>query len=219
MAVTDPYNGFELYKESLRRDLLALCALSTEAQKPLFISAQTGREFFNNDEILQCLAICKEVQEQTGIAIYQETHRNKWAYGAHTVYPILKLVPDLSLTLDLSHWICVSESYLEDQQEMVSLAVERSHHIHARVGYTEGPQVFDPALPEYAEALAVHLQIWDKWITHRLQAGYTTSTITPEFGPPPYMVLAGRSIDPQQEQWGLNLWMKNVLEERYSKIM
>jgi len=217
MQVTSAYSGFETYITALKNDLQKLASLRTAKKKPLFISVQCGREYFTNAQILACLQVCAEVANANGTAIYQETHRNKWSYGAHTVYPLLQQKPELALTLDVSHWFCVSESYLEDQQAAVEAAIRQTFHVHARVGHTEGPQVVDPAFPEYTLALNEHLRIWDQWVAHRRQQGFTESTITPEFGPPPYLARANRDIDLQQEQWRLNLWMKNLLNERYNK--
>ena len=78
--------------------------------------------------------------------------------------------------------------------------------------------MWEPSAPEYAEALEAHLKIWDKWIDTRLKDGANYCTITPEFGPPPYMVFANREGSPQQEQWRLNNWMKSLLEKRYREI-
>lgn len=219
MTVTQPYTHFRHYLECLQKDLLALANIQSATQKPLFISAQTGREFFTNEQILESLSVCQKIEAETGISVLQETHRNKWSYGAHTVFPILKQVPDLRLTLDVSHWFCVSESYLEDQQEAVALAIAHAAHIHARVGHIEGAQVFDPALPEYATALQAHLKIWDAWITYQNTSGKEYITITPEFGPQPYLTEAGRKIDFQKEQWRINLWMKTLLQDRYKTII
>ena len=204
------------YTIALRHQLTALTMLGKYSHPPLFISAQTGREYFTAQQIGECLEVCAAVSRQTGIAIHQETHRNKWSYAAHVVAPVLDLYPETLLTLDMSHWFCVSESYLEDQQAAVTKALTHTRHIHARVGHTEGPQVFDPASEEYAEALNAHLAIWDRFIQLRRSAGDTHCTITPEFGPPPYLVFANRQGTPQQEQWRQNLWMKNLLQQRYA---
>ncbi len=218
MAVTKPYNSFEDYISSLKIDLHKLMEIRSEQKAPLFISAQTGREFFNEDQILNCLQVCNNIQEQYGVPIYQETHRNKWPYAAHTVAPILKKNKHVLLTLDVSHWFCVSESYLEDQQDAVNDAIIHTRHIHARVGHTEGPQVWDPANTEYTEALNEHLKVWDKCIDLAQQKKKNYFTITPEFGPPPYMVKGNRNISFIKEQWRLNLWMKDFLENRYNKL-
>lgn len=214
-TVADAYTGFEKYLLQLRELLERTVNITAAGKAPLFISVQTGREFFTMEQVLICDALMHEIQDLTGISIYHETHRNKWAYAAHILPPIIKERSGIVFTLDVSHWFCVSEGYLSDQQEAVSMAIEHAHHVHARVGYNQGPQVVDPALPEYAAALNEHLKIWDKWIEARRKKGYQLSTITPEFGPPPYMTVAGRAIDPLKEQWRLNVWIKNLLHKRY----
>jgi len=203
----------------LKKQLLDLCAIRSGDYGPLFITAQTGREYFTAEQVEECLVCCQEVSQQTRVPIYQETHRNKWAYAAHVVHPFLERDPDLLLTLDVSHWFCVSESYLEDQQATVEMAIRHARHIHARVGHTQGPQTWDPSAPEYAEALEAHLKIWDKWIQTKLKEGAANCTITPEFGPPPYMVFANREGSPNEEQWRLNCWMKSLLEKRYRELV
>jgi hypothetical protein len=215
MTVVQYYERFDDYISALKKQLLDLCNVRNGDYAPLHITAQTGREYFTADQIEKCLACCAEVSRQTGIPIYQETHRNKWAYAAHAVLPVLEKHPDLLLTLDVSHWFCVSESYLQDQQVVVQKAIRQAHHIHARVGHTQGPQVYEPSAPEYAEALEAHLKIWDQWIQLRREDGAARCTITPEFGPPPYMVFANRKGSPEEEQWRLNIWMKSFLEKRY----
>ena len=212
-AVLQMPETFREYLHVLKEQLTALSRL-----QPLFISSQTGREYYTEEEIIQCLEVCQEVSDQLGVPIYQETHRNKWSFAAHATGPLLRKFPALPLTLDVSHWFCVSESYLEDQQGTVAEAIKHTRHIHARVGHTEGPQVWDPALPEYVAALAAHLAIWDEWISQRKKKGDSYCTITPEFGPPPYMVMGNRTIPAQQEQWRINLWMKTFLDKRYNRI-
>lgn len=219
MTITEPHSSIEDYLLKLKKQLLDLCDMRSGDNMLLHITAQTGREYFTTEQIEECLLCCKTVTQQTGIPIYQETHRNKWAYAAHIVHPFLERHPDLLLTLDVSHWFCVSESYLDDQQETVEKAIQHARHIHARVGHTQGPQVWEPSSREYAEALEAHLKIWDKWIKTKLEEGADSCTITPEFGPPPYMVFANRKGTPQEEQWRLNCWMKALLEERYSALL
>lgn len=215
MAVIQSYNGYEDYIVALENDLQKLMAIRNEKKAPLFISAQTGREFFSYEEIVGCLQVCSTIQEKYGTPIYQETHRNKWSYAAHVVAPVLYKNPSVLLTLDVSHWFCVSESYLEDQQEAVAGAIAQTSHIHARVGHTEGPQVWDPANNEYAEALEAHLAIWDKIVQQAKDKKFSYFSITPEFGPPPYMIPGNRNISMAAEQWRLNAWMKDFLKQRY----
>jgi hypothetical protein len=124
-------------------------------------------------------------------------------------------IPSLRITLDLSHWVCVSESYLEYQQPAVELAISRADHIHARVGYPEGPQVPDPRMPEYSEALETHLAWWDRVVAKKNQEN-ALLTITPEFGPFPYMVQVPATGQPVCDQWDVNRWMMDLLRKRYA---
>ena len=216
MTVLGAFENFDSYLLLLNEQLRFLSNIGDSDRGPLFISVQAGREYFTAEQVDSCLDCCIVIAEQTGVPVYQETHRNKWAYAAHVVPEKLKKNPDVMLTLDVSHWFCVSESYLEDQQEAVQIAINRTRHIHARVGHTQGSQVIDPALPEYAEALKSHLQIWDQWIKERKAEGATSCSITPEFGPPPYLVHRDNNISAQQQQWNLNIYMKDLLHKRYN---
>lgn len=215
MAVIEPYINPETYLQKLEADLNQLMQIRNEGKKPLFFSAQTGREFFDEKQIEKCLSICNQIEEKYQTPIYQETHRNKWSYAAHVVAPVLVKNPDLKLTFDVSHWFCVSESFLEDQQDAVNRAIMHTKHIHARVGSTQASQVWDPAHNEYAEAFTAHLKIWDKWVA-KMRNNQMQITITPEFGPAPYLVKGNRTIFLRDEQWRINLWMKDFLQNRYT---
>ncbi len=207
---------FELYKLALERNLYELVGYQNDQIKPQFITTQTGREYYTQEQVAACFAICDRISKESGIQIIQETHRNKWSYAAHVVKVYLEKFPSLTLALDVSHWICVSESYLEDQEEAIDLAIKHTVHLHARVGHLEGPQVTDPRAEENQEALTKHLMIWDKWIAHLRQNNRSKCTITPEFGPYPYMSYKNNTKIPITSQWEINCFMKNLLKSRYA---
>jgi hypothetical protein len=215
MTVLGDFNSFEDYLSLMNKQVNELSSIGKNKSKPLFISAQIGREYFTKQQINNCIEDCEKISQNHKIPIYHETHRNKWTYACHLCKENLETHPNLVLTLDISHWFCVSESYLEDQQEAVNLAISRSKHIHARVGYTQGAQVPDPRIAPYNEALKKHLEIWDKWIENQKKIGAVTSIITPEFGPPPYLTNISNKDD-QEIQWELNLWIKDFLDKRYN---
>jgi hypothetical protein len=62
----------------------------------------------------------------------------------------------------------------------------RVAHIHARVGFAEGPQVPDPRGKAWAPWLAGHLRWWDAILAAAAARGDGSFSVTPEFGPPPY---------------------------------
>ena len=179
------------------------------------IDSQTGKDFFTSEQNQSLIAVATEFTTATGVAVLHETHRNKFSFAAHITKAYLEALPDLRITLDVSHWVNVSESYLHDQPEALRLAIERTDHIHARVGYPEGPQVPDPRAPEWSEALETHLAWWDRVIERKRAAGESVMTITPEFGAPPYTVLLPYTQEPIASQREINEYMMNLLKERY----
>lgn len=206
---------FNRYLRAMEHNLYMLLSYQDPVTKPRFIVSQTGREYYSVSQMEACFALCDRIMQESGIPIIQETHRNKWSYAAHVVNDYLKAFPKLELALDISHWVCVSESYLEDQDEAVARAIQHTKHIHARVGHIQGPQVTDPRALENQEALFHHLAWWDRWIKHLVQKGTDRATITPEFGPYPYMSYLPNTEQPIADQYALNCWMKQLLQERY----
>jgi sugar phosphate isomerase/epimerase len=205
----------ERYKHALERNLYELVNYQTSQIKPQFITTQTGREYYTQSQMAECFEICDRISKESGIPIIQETHRNKWSYAAHVVKEYLEKYPTLKLALDISHWVCVSESFLTDQQDAIDLAIRHTVHLHARVGHTQGPQVTDPRTPENEEALNYHLQCWDQWIAYLKANNISKCTITPEFGPYPYMSYKNNTTEPIASQWEINCYMKNLLKSRY----
>jgi len=179
------------------------------------INSQTGKDFFSFEQNSALIAAAQQLSDQNGISIAHETHRNKFSFASHITKQYLEKIPSLKLTLDISHWVCVAESFLEDQQEAVELALSRAEHFHARVGYPCGPQVPDPRVPEWQNALNTHLNWWDK-IAARKKKENTLLTITPEFGPYPYMVHLPTTSTAIANQWDINVYMMELLKERYN---
>ena len=179
------------------------------------INTQTGKDYFSFEQNKALIEAAFAVSAQSGTQIVHETHRNKFSFAAHITKQYLEKIPGLKITLDASHWVCVAESFLEDQQEAIELAIARTEHLHARVGYPCGPQVPDPRVPEWQHALNMHLGWWDK-IAERKKNEQAILTITPEFGPYPYMVhIPGNSLS-ISDQWEVNLYMMELLKKRYN---
>ncbi|MBV4358226.1 sugar phosphate isomerase/epimerase family protein [Pinibacter aurantiacus] len=178
------------------------------------IDSQTGRDFFSFEHNSALIAEATRFTNDTGIQVAHETHRNKLMFAAHISKDYLERIPEMRITLDASHWVCVAESFLEDQPAAIQLAIEKTIHLHARVGYPEGPQIPDPRVKEWEPALEKHLEWWDKVAALKTQQNEVL-TITPEFGPYPYMVHDPASGQPIADQWSVNVFMMNLLKQRY----
>ena len=203
---------FSFHKKNYETRLKNLC----EAQ-PLFVNTQTGKDYFTVDQNAELIAMAERISHETGVKIIHETHRGKFSFAAHVTKAYIEKLPDLRLTLDISHWFNVAESTLDDQEEALMLAADRTDHIHARIGFNEGPQVNDPSAPEWNDFLELHLKWWDRVIDNHVRLGDREFTITTEFGPAPYMPLLPFSRKPVSEQWEANLFMRELLSKRYAK--
>lgn len=179
------------------------------------INSQTGRDFYSFEQNLFLIEAASRFTEKTGTQLAHETHRNKCLFAAHISKTYFEKVPELKITLDASHWVCVAESFLEDQGKAMELAIERTDHIHARVGYPQGPQIPDPRVPDWQEAVAVHLDWWDR-VVERKTKEMKALSITAEFGPYPYMVHLPQTNAPISNQWEVNAYMIKLLKNRYS---
>ncbi len=183
--------------------------------KPLFINTQTGKDYYTFDQNKKLIDLARNISTATGVKVLHETHRGKFSFAAHITSQYLHKIDDLRITLDISHWCNTAESFLHDQQEAVNLAISRTDHIHSRVGYPEGPQVSDPRAPEWQEAVDFHLQCWDKVYALKQKENAACLTITSEFGAPPYLPLLPYTKQPVVSQWDINVFMMNLLKERY----
>lgn len=182
--------------------------------RPLFINCQTGKDFFAFEQNSRLFELADRITEETGVRITHETHRGKALFAAHITRDYLQKRPDIRLALDISHWCNVHESLLENQEDAVKLAIRHTDHIHSRVGHPEGPQVNDPRAPEWVDVLQAHLNWWDQVVAiHR--ENQTVLTVTTEFGPAPYLPTLPYTQMPVVNQWEVNVFMMNLLKERY----
>ena len=187
------------------------------ALQPIVVNWHVGSDSQSarwNDQLVHELL---EHSAATGIAMVAETHRGRATWSAPATQESVATSPKICAYVpDLSHWCCVHESLLERFQPAVAAAVERSDLIHARVGYSQGPQVPHWRAPEWQDALAVHLSWWDAIVAAR-QAEGCDVIICPEFGPAPYQPLVPFTAQPVSDNWELNFSMMCMLRERYSK--
>ena len=155
--------------------------------QPLFINAHSGSDTWSLAETEDFYGAALELEQRFGVTIAHETHRQRCFGNPWTTRSILERFPGLKLTCDFSHWVCVAERLLEDCGPIIQLAAQHCHHVHARVGYEEGPQVPDPRAPEWAGHVDAHERWWDTIWAWQRQHGFAVSTLTPEFGPAPYL--------------------------------
>ena len=189
-------------------------AAMNTSQRPLYINCHSGRDYFIFEQNKLFVEHTTALSKETGILICHETHRSRIMFAAHVTRQYMEKYPSLKLTFDVSHWCNVHESLLDDQSETLNMALERTEHIHARIGHAEGPQVNDPRAPEWEFAVKKHLEWWDKIAERKKKNGERLTFLT-EFGPADYMPTLPYTRQPLADQWAINVYMMQLLRKRY----
>lgn len=175
--------------------------------KPLFITCLGGCDAWPENQSIDFFAQAMEHAKDADILVSFETHRGRSFFNPWTTERIVDQLPDIRLTCDFSHWCVVCERLMDSEIEIIKKLAAHAQHIHARVGYDQGPQVPHPAAPEYKYALKAHQSWWEIiWQAQNLNA-YQTTTMTPEFGPDGYLHLIPFSEEPVADLWEINRWM------------
>jgi hypothetical protein len=188
--------------------------LELAAYQPLFINSHTGKDYYSFDDNCRAIETALNVSSKTSISILHETHRGRFSFHASTLLPYLKKFPEMELVGDFSHFCTVSESMLHDQQAILDQIIPHVSHLHARVGFEQMPQVNNPFAPEWKDHLDRFTGWWSQVLAHQKSAGKKEFTITPEFGPPPYMPVMPFTQAPLSDQWEVNLKMREYLKGR-----
>jgi len=207
------------WQQNYGEHLATFRKVTTEAatnthRKPLYINCHSGRDYFTPGQNAPFIEHTISLAKETGVLICHETHRGRIHFAAHITREYLEKYPELRLTFDVSHWCNVHESLLHDQDESVELAIARTDHVHARIGYAEGPQVNDPRAPEWKQAVDRHLSWWDKIAVRKKDRGERLTILT-EFGPADYMQTIPYTRQPLADQWAINVYMMHMLRKRY----
>jgi sugar phosphate isomerase/epimerase len=201
----NPEEHMESFEQQYERAILL---------KPLYLNSHTGCDHFAVEDNLAIFDHANGLAVKMGVPVYHETHRGRALFSAPATVKFLASRPELRLTADFSHWCCVHESLLEDQQPAVERAIRNSYAIHARVGHAEGPQITDPRDSTWQANLDAHLAWWKKIVECRRAEGCELLPVCPEFGPAPYMVLQPHTREPIADLWEINCYMRDWLKPR-----
>jgi sugar phosphate isomerase/epimerase len=157
------------------------------AQGAYQITVHSGSDAWPVAKAVEFLGRVNEYEQGLPVAVGHETHRGRILFNPWVTRDLLRQLPNLKLVIDFSHFVCVAERLNWDDGGIVDLCAQRCVHLHARVGYEEGPQVPDPSAAEYAGHLAKHVEWWKVVWNARKRMGDASLSVTPEFGPPGYL--------------------------------
>ncbi|HEV2128562.1 MAG TPA: TIM barrel protein [Thermomicrobiales bacterium] len=184
--------------------------------EPLLIGCHSGRDAWSERESAEFFVQALAIEREIGIPVGHETHRGRILYNPWVTVLMLDRFPDLKLVGDFSHWTCVAERLLGDQADIIARCAERCLHIHARVGYEEGPQVPDPRAPEYRYCLEAFERWWDLVWDAQAARGLAVTTLTPEYGPPGYLHTLPYTRQPVADAGEISDWQAQREAARFA---
>lgn len=185
---------------------------------PRLVNVLPGNDRWSLSEQVDFFARAVELADATGLKVCFEIHRGRSLYSPWVTLDVIRQVPELRFTSDISHWLVTCERLLDDPADDLSAFIERVDHIQARVGYDQGPQVPHPGAPEYAEVLAFHQRHWESIWSSQEKRGLQTTTLTPEFGPDGYLHHLPFTDVPVADLWQLNQWMARCERQHFHRF-
>jgi hypothetical protein len=198
----------KVYTQRMTERLAFLTAL-----KPDYINSHTGKDYYSFGENCTIIDAAEQLAKSAQIPIWHEIHRGRFSFHLKTLLDYLELFPKLKLIADFSHFCVVSESDLHDQHELLTQLYPHIQHIHARIGFEQSPQVNNPFAPEWKSYLERYTTWWNELLEVQKKLHKHRLSITPEFGPFPYMPQEPFTQKPLANQWETNLQMKNYLQK------
>ena len=101
---------------SFRRQLARAAAFN-----PVLVNCRGGRDRVRSaSEGQQFYAAVLAAERVLGVAVAHETHRGRILYNPWATRDLLRLFPDLMLSCDLSHWVCITERLLTSEGEIIA---------------------------------------------------------------------------------------------------
>jgi hypothetical protein len=185
--------------------------------EPRLVVCQAGADAWPYDVSRAFLERAVAIEADVGIPVAHETHRSRILFTPWQARDLMLELPELKLCCDYSHWVVVAERLLDDERDVLRLCAERCLHVHARVGYAQGPQVPDPSAPEYREQLLAHERWWDEIWDAQARRGLAVTTLTPEYGPPDYLHTLPHTDAPVADLWAVSLWQAERERGRFAE--
>jgi hypothetical protein len=183
--------------DRLTRELEAIAEASVAAgplSPVLRVNAHSGSDAWSEDEAAAFLASAVEAASRIGEAlppVSHETHRGRALCCPFATARLLRRVPQLRLTSDLSHWVVKTERMLDtapEQELLLGRVAPAVDHLHARVGTPQAPQV--ASLAESATTARAAERFYGWWEAcwaaaeaRSLSSRDSTLTATVEYGP------------------------------------
>jgi hypothetical protein len=173
------------------------------------------------DGALPFVRAWQSMADAASMPVHFETHRNRVTNDLFFTLALLRAVPTMKLTADLSHFIVGREMdspLTEENERLLAPLIERAESIHGRVASADQVQV-QPLFPQHRRWVDLFLSWCEKGFRSWRARTTPESTLTfvTELGPPPYAITGadGRELS---DRWSDALWMMGAVREVWSRL-
>jgi len=186
-----------------------------------FVFAQPADAFTPLDDVANLVRDGRALANDRGVTFFVETHRNNFTENLPQTAQLAERVPDIRFTADLSHFVVVGEFYGwadERAAERMAVVLERTSHLHGRIG--NGEQVQVDVGDGSGQTAQFFVELWAAAMRNWLR-GAGQGDVFPfasELGPPRYAITLpdGREFS---DRWEQSLVMKRLAEQAWSKAI
>lgn len=185
--------------------------------RPMMLCVHSGRDRMSFEDGCRYLETALAVAADGNVPVAHELHRGRMFCNPWQTVAYVERFERLRFCADFSHFVTVCESLLDDHVgDLLEPIIDRSIHIHGRVGHEEGPQVPDPRAPEWQRHVAAHEAWWDRIKAAREADGTKVLPFDPEFGSDPYLPRLPYTQTPMVDLWDVRLWMMERMKQRWN---
>lgn len=214
--------------EAFPADRLSFASVLNEAKQfgVSYVNAQVQDAFVVGEEALQLLSGLIEEANEVQFPLFIETHRGRITQDLLRTVDYVEQIPDLRLTIDLSHYVLAGEMTKPDDQaeHYFNQLLKRTSSIHGRISNGEqiqvdiGPKGEHPMLEKY-------IKWWTSGMSYWLEQA-NPGQIMPfvcELGPVPYAITRKNYTAPPQEEisdrWQQGLRLKRIAEQTWKHLI
>lgn len=181
-----------------------------------YVNAQVRNNFVIGQPAIDLLSGLVEAAQAVEMPFFVETHRGIITQDLHRTVDYVEAIPNLRLTLDLSHYVVAGEmgTYSEKGEELFNRLLPRTGSIHARV--SNGEQIQVDIGPDASHPMVEHFKRWwsngmRHWAS-QAQPGDIFPFIS-ELGPAGYSITLPGTSQEISDRWQQALVFKRLAEE------
>lgn len=217
------------HKEDFQLQLQQCVEILDQVNAGGFVNVHAGVDAWKSEQAIDFLTFALVAIAKVDVTVIFETHRQRLFCNPFMTRDLLQRpeLAELKLNADLSHWYCACERVFDVKQArdepwwpaVLQAVAERCFYIHARFGWSQGPQMADPSTPECESERILQMQAWHVLLQTMLDARPDSDCfVSPEYGPLPYLPVMPGTQEPVASLSGAVAYTKGQLEELFAKV-